>query len=271
MTQTLAENRIVRVFESLKADGKKALMPFVVGGHPTSSPLGSLLRAVDTAGADIIEIGFPFSDPVADGPVIAEAMHNALLAGTTPESILNEVAECRAEIGAGLVAMISVSLIFKMGGPDAFAKRAKEAGIDGCIFPDISLEDAGEYIEACSKQGLTASLLVAPTTPIERAAKITAACSGFVYVLARAGITGTGSQAPDIQARVQELRQVTDLPLAVGFGISSAEHVRSVTESADAAIVGSALVAKINAALADGNDPVEAAKGFVLTLKQGVR
>jgi tryptophan synthase alpha chain len=270
MTDVMSTNRISCVFNNLRALNKKALMPFVVGGYPTSNPLGELLRAIDSAGADIIEIGFPFSDPIADGPVIAAAMHKALESGINPDAILEEVSACRADVSAGLVAMISVSLVFRMGGPDCFAERAKAAGIDGCIFPDISLEDSADYVKACAKHGLSASFLVAPTTPLERAKKIAASCSGFVYVLARAGITGTGKEAPEVQARIDELRTITDLPLAVGFGISTADHVRSVTKSADAAIVGSALVARINSAVESGADPIIAAADSVLTLKQGV-
>jgi len=271
MTDAPSENRIANIFAKLRANNQKALMPFVVGGYPVSHPLGNILRAVDAAGADIIEVGFPFSDPVADGPVIAAAMHQSLQAGTDPDAILSEVAACRDDVDAGLVAMISVSLVHRMGGPDSFAKRAKLAGFDGCIFPDISLEDSADYTQACARHGLSVSLLIAPTTPIDRARKIAAACSGFVYVLARAGITGTGTAAPEISSRIQELRTITDLPLAVGFGISTAEHVRAVTQSADAAIVGSALVSKITAAVKAGHDPIEAASGFVFTLKQGIR
>jgi len=270
MSQVQAENRITSTFAKLRAKNQKALMPFVVGGYPTSHPLADLLRAVDSSGADIIEIGFPFSDPVADGPVIAAAMHCALEAGTDPDAIFSEVAACRDHVDAGLVAMISVSLVHRMGGPDNFAQRAKHAGFDGCIFPDISLEDSAGYVSACNRHGLCASLLVAPTTPIDRARKIAAACSGFVYVLARAGITGTENHAPEIRSRIEELRTVTGLPLAVGFGISTAKHVRAVTQSADAAIVGSALVTHINTATETGQDPIEAAAAFVLALKQGV-
>jgi len=270
MTDATTKNRITGTFAKLHANNQKALMPFVVGGHPVSHPLADLLRAVDSAGADIIEVGFPFTDPVADGPVIAAAMHQALQAGTDPDVILGEVAACRDDVDAGLVAMISVSLVHRMGGPDSFAKRAKLAGFDGCIFPDISLEDSADYTQACARHGLSVSLLIAPTTPIDRARKIAAACSGFVYVLARAGITGTGSDPPEVSSRIEELRTITDLPLAVGFGISTAEHVRAVTQSADAAIVGSALVSKINAAVEAGQDPIEAASAFVFALRQGV-
>lgn len=270
MTNTIAHNRITAVFENLRNKGKRALMPFLVGGHPSIELLPEMLRTIDAAGASVIEIGFPFSDPIADGPVIAAAMYNALQAGASADSVLESVASCRADIDAGLVAMISVSLVYRMGGPAAFAKRAKDAGIDGFIFPDVTLEQADPYVDACAEHGLCASLLVAPTTPIERAKAIAEKCSGFVYVIARAGITGASDEAPEIDERITQLRSVTDLPLAVGFGISTPDHVRSVTRSADAAIVGSALVREIDRAGRDGVDAIEAARRFVFTLAEGL-
>ncbi len=267
---TEAGNRIDRVFGELRESGKRGLMPFVVGGHPEAEGLPELLEAIDGAGASVIEIGFPFSDPVADGPVIAEAMHKALQNGVTPRSVLDQVKACRGKIGAGLVAMISASLVQRMGGPAVFASEAAEAGIDGCIFPDVTLEEAGPYVEACRSSGLGVSLLVAPTTPIERARQIVQHCSGFVYVIARAGITGESGGLPEIEQRIAELRTITDLPLAVGFGISTAEQVRMVTAHADAAIVGSAMVRCLDEAVASGQSPSEAAREMVFTLAQGI-
>lgn len=270
MTNTAAQNRITSNFDSLRAEGKQALMPFLVGGHPTMRLLPDMLRSIDAAGASVIEIGFPFSDPIADGPVIAAAMHDALHAGATADSVLEAVASCRGDIASGLVAMISVSLVFRMGGPAAFAKRARDAGIDGFIFPDVTLEQADPYVDACAEHGLCASLLVAPTTPIERAEAIAQRCSGFVYVIARAGITGASDRAPEIDERIAQLRSVTDLPLAVGFGISTPDHVRAVTRIADAAIVGSALVREIDRARREGADEIEATRRFVFTLAEGL-
>lgn len=263
-------NRIVQTFERLRSDGRKGLMPFVVGGHPTLEDLLGLLKGVDQAGASIIEVGFPFSDPIADGPVIAAAMDQALRSGARAEGIFEAVASCRNDVRAGLVAMVSVSIVNRLGGATAFCERARDAGFDGCIFPDVSLEDADPFLDACAGTGLCASLLVAPTTPIERAEAIASRCSGFVYVLARAGITGTSDDAPQIDARISELRGVTDLPLAVGFGISTPEHVRAVVRSADAAIVGSALVGEINRASSSGEDVSRAASAFVERLAGGL-
>lgn len=267
---TQTANRIDAIFSELRRSGRRGLMPFVVGGHPSPDSLPGLLEALDGAGASVIEIGFPFSDPVADGPVIAEAMHRALQLGATPERVFDGVRACRSRIQAGLVAMVSASLVHRFGGPNGFAGQAAAAGIDGCIFPDVPLEESDAYVKACSARGLTVSLLVSPTTPLERAEQIVRRCSGFVYVLARAGITGESGGPPDIAGRIAQLRTLTDLPLAVGFGISTAEQVRMVTRHADAAIVGSALVRRLSEAASKSEPPIEAAKAMVFTLAQGL-
>lgn len=270
MTTAPAAGRIDTIFAGLRVSGQKALMPFVVGGHPEPKGLPALLRAIDQAGASVIEIGFPFSDPVADGPVIAEAMHKALAAGVTTRSVLEDVTACRDDLNAGLVAMISVSLVHRSGGPAKFAREAARAGFDGCIFPDVSLEESDPYVDACRDEGLGVSLLVAPTTPAVRAERIVRRCSGFVYVLARSGITGESGGPPEVGPRVRELRAMTDLPLAVGFGISTPEQVRAVTSHADAAIVGSALVRRLSEAASKGEPAPEAARAMVFTLAQGL-
>lgn len=270
MTTRMGTNRLDRIFLELRTTGRKGLMPFVVGGHPTPDALPEVLAALDEAGASVIEIGFPFSDPVADGPVIAEAMHESLKQGVTPRSVLEGVRQSRPKIRAGLVAMVSASLVHRMGGPVTFARVASEAGFDGCIFPDVPLEEAGPYVEACRANGLCVSLLVAPTTPLERARRIMQSCSGFVYVIARAGITGESGATPEISSRIAELRKLTDLPMAVGFGISTPEHVRAVTRHADAAIVGSSLVRRMSEAQRAGSSPIDAAREMVFTLAKGI-
>jgi tryptophan synthase alpha chain len=157
-----------------------------------------------------------------------------------------------------------------MGGPGRFASLARQAGFDGFILPDAPLEEARPALDAAAAEQLTASLLIAPTTPYQRATDIAKASSGFVYLLARAGITGEQSQAPDIGGRVARLRQATSLPIAVGFGISSPEHVRLVTEHADAAIVGSALVKRLALTAQRGSDPVGEARTFCSNLVSGL-
>lgn len=265
-----ARSRIPSIFESLRAEGRRALMPFICGGRPTLASTGAMLGALERAGASIVEIGVPFSDPIADGPVIAAAMHTALVEGVTPAGVFEAVAEARGSVNLGLVAMASVSLVQRGEGVRAFCARAAEAGFDGFIFPDAPLEEADELVEVAGEAGLTASLLVAPTTPPARAAAIAAKCSGFVYLLARAGITGERDDAPDVERAVAGIRSATDLPIAVGFGISSPEHVAAVVRHADAAIVGSALVRRIESAVSSGTDPVEEAERFVAELALGL-
>lgn len=250
-------------------------MPFICGGHPRPGDTARILPALEKAGASIVEIGFPFSDPIADGPVIAAAMHEVLKLGVTPHTVLAEIKQARANgTKLGIVAMVSISIVHRFGAP-RFIAESKAAGIDGFIFPDVPLEEAGDLVARSRDAGLTASLLVAPSTDPARAAKIAAACSGFVYLLARAGITGesgTGVAADQIAARVAMLRNVTDLPIACGFGIATAADVRAVVHqgSADAAIVGSALVRRLSDAALKSADPVAAAEQFTRELAAGL-
>ena len=269
-------SRIPNIFHALRAANRKALMPFICGSHPRAGDTARLLPAMAAAGASIVEIGYPFSDPIADGPVIAAAMHDALLAGTTPAGVHAEVAAARANgCTIGIVAMVSVSIVIKIGA-DRFIADAKRAGIDGFILPDVPLEECDDLLARVHDAGLTTTLLVAPATDAKRAERITRACSGFVYVLSRAGITGDTNSAAiatdALASRVRELRTLTDLPLAVGFGISSAEHVRQVVHDAgaDAAIVGSALVRRLSDAARAGQDVVGACESFVRDLALGL-
>lgn len=262
--------RIEDILSRLKSEGRRGLMPFLCGGHPTRGDLGRLIPALEGAGASVIEVGIPFSDPIADGPIIAAAMHEAIAGGATPASVLEEVASVRARTNVGLVAMVSVSIVHRMGGPRGFVDRAGRAGFDGFIFPDAPLEEAGELLAAARDAGKSASLLIAPTTPAPRAAEIAKASTGFVYLLARTGVTGEQTEAPEVAARVRVLREMTDLPIACGFGISTREHVRAVVAHADAAIVGSALVKRITESAKAGRDPVVDAKVFVGQLASGL-
>ncbi len=262
--------RIDDIFSTLRPVGFKALMPFVCGGFPRPGMLGQLLEACESGGAVIAEVGIPFSDPIADGPVIAAAMHEAIVAGSTPLSVMQEVQAVRSKLGLGIVAMVSVSIVQRMGGPAGFAKLAKEHGFDGLIVPDAPLEAAGPIRDAARANNMAFSMLIAPSTPRERAEQIARSCTGFVYVMARMGITGESNQTPEVAQRVQQLRQVTDLPLAVGFGISNADHVASVVKHADAAIVGSALVRKLSDANKAKRDVIRECKEAIGSLALGL-
>lgn len=238
-------NRLGSMFSAARSSNRGALMPFIVGQHPQPGTIASMIAALESAGADAVEIGFPFSDPIADGPVVAAAMHEALQAGATPRGVIEEIAAIRPRTDLCLIAMVSVSIVERLGGPDRFVADAAEAGFDGFIFPDIAVEESERYTRACTTHRVGCSLLIAPSTSPQRMKSIVSSTTGFVYLLARAGITGERRDAPDIGPRVEQLRGVTDLPIAAGFGISTAEHVRAVVGHADAAIVGSALVRRI--------------------------
>ncbi len=240
-------------------------MPFLTGGYPSLAVTTDAIGAVAQAGASIIEVGIPFSDPIADGPVISASMHEALAAGATVEGVFRAVAQARAHTDVGLVAMVSASIVTRIGAHD-FVSRAAHAGFDGLIVPDLDSAGAGELANLCESRGLSLALLVAPTSSNERSREIVSHCRGFVYLLARAGITGERDASPEIAGPVAALRAVTRLPIAAGFGISTAAHVAAVTQHADAAIVGSALVRRMGS-----TTPVEAAAEFTSLLAAGLR
>lgn len=263
-------SRIDHLFADLRATGRTALMPFITGGYPSLDVTRRVLPALEKAGALIVEIGFPFSDPIADGPVIAASMHEALLSGVTPAALFDVVKSVRPALSIGLVAMVSASIIFRMG-ERAFIKRAAASGFDGLIIPDADTVDgrggpAASLAEAATRAGLSCSFLIAPTSTERRIAEIVSLCSGFVYVLARTGLTGEQREAPEVAERIGLIRRHSTLPIAVGFGISTAAHVAEVTRHADAAIVGSALVRRMG----EAKDPVAAASGFVRELARGL-
>ncbi len=239
-------NRIDRIFAALRSSDGRAVMPFVTAGDPDLETTAQVLLAIQRGGAAVCEVGIPFSDPIADGPVIQASMTRALAAGVRPEQILEMVASVRPKLEMGLVAMVSFSIVHRFG-PATFFARAAEVGFDGLILPDLSLEESERVLAQVREAGLICAMLVAPTTPDDRAAAIAAASSGFVYVLARAGITGERDGVPaDLPGRLARLREASDLPMAVGFGISGGRQVADVCRVADAAIVGSALVRRVH-------------------------
>ncbi|MEX2671610.1 MAG: tryptophan synthase subunit alpha [Phycisphaeraceae bacterium] len=271
-------NRIDRIFHDLRtADGPdaagpgKALMPFITAGDPDLPTTGALLPALEQAGASIVELGIPFSDPIADGPVIETSMAHALSHGVRVHDVFEQVAAVRSKVNLGLVAMVSYSIVHRMG-LVPFVNEAKSAGFDGFIFPDLPLEEAGPAGEAVREAGLIMSMLIAPTTPIERARQIARASSGFMYMLSRSGITGERTELPvELPRRIARLREATDLPVAVGFGISTAEQVRDVVTVADAAIVGSAIVRQVAANRDKGQAAVvDAVASFTRQLASGL-
>jgi tryptophan synthase alpha chain len=249
--------------DTIFSDGKKKLMPFIVGGDPSLKTTQEVLLALDSAGADVIEIGIPFSDPIADGPVIAASMHRALQNGVTPSGVLEAVSAIGKDISAGIIAMVSDSIVRKSGG-EKYIERLAKAGFDGIIIPDIDDSHARPLKEFCDSIDFSFTMLVAPTTPLPRVQELAELSSGFLYILARTGLTGVQSELPDLGIRIEAIRGMTELPLAVGFGISTAAHVAAVHSYADAAIVGSALVKRLQ----DADDPAAVAAKFVQEISQ---
>lgn len=252
------------------------LIPFVCAGSPSLDDTVGAIGEIDRAGARVIEVGVPFSDPIADGPTIAAAMHSALDAGVTPAKVFDAVRAVRGGIDAALVAMLSVSIVHRLG-PARFARDAAGAGFDGVILPDVTVDELGAVAGPLRDAGLTVTLLVAPTTPETRAARIASACSGFVYLLARVGITGAqadpGAGAPvDLAQRVRTLRSRTTTPIACGFGIATAADVRAVVRDggADAAIVGTAYVRRMEDAARGGASAAGAAGELTRELSAGL-
>ena len=262
--------RLTDMFTRRQAEGRGALMPFIVAGYPRLDALPEILQGLQTAGADAVEIGIPFSDPIADGPVIAAAMHDALSQGVTVASVLDVVTQCRNLIELPLIAMVSISIVDRLGGP-AFIDRLADAGFDGVILPDADLDAIGEHRKRALARDLAFTSLIAPDTTPSRAARIAADAHEFIYLLARAGLTGQQTDAPDLAARVQALKPVTSLPLAAGFGISTPTHVQAALADAQGAIVGSALVRSLTDAANHGLPLGEAARAFVQPLADAIK
>jgi tryptophan synthase alpha chain len=252
-------SRLAQTFAALRAGKTPGLVTYVTAGDPDLPRTAGILRALDRAGADVLEVGVPFSDPLADGPVIQRATERALLAGATLAGVLDMVAEVRADVRAPIVIFSYANPILRFGA-ERFADRAKDAGVDGVLVLDLPIEEADSFRALLRARGIDTILLLSPTTSDERLRKAVALGSGFLYAISRLGVTGVRDQvAEGAQEMVERIRRVSDLPVALGFGISKPEHVRHVGQWADAAVVGSALVNVIAeaGASADLNTRVE--------------
>jgi tryptophan synthase alpha chain len=236
-------SRIAQTFVDLKSAQRIALVPYVVVGQPSVAATTDIVSALIEGGANMVELGVPFSDPIADGPVIQRATHESLMRGTTPRDCLTVAAQIRrAHTETPLIFMGYYNPILRFG-VEPYAKACADAGVDGLIVPDLSLEESGELLAACRANGIDLIPLIAPTSDDARIAALTAQASGFIYCVAVVGITGArASMSADIDGLVRRIRAHSDLPVCIGFGISRAEHVRQVAQWADGAVVGSALV-----------------------------
>jgi len=247
-------NRIDALFERLRTEGRPALMPFITAGDPDLPTTAALIHAMVDHGAHMVELGIPYSDPIADGPVIAASYHRALERGVKVAHIFQTLRTLRAEGSARfnetpIVSMVSYAIIHRLG-VERYLNDAATAGLDGLIVPDLPIEEAKALIEKTSRRGLKLIQLITPTTPRDRAIEIARSTSGFIYYVSVAGITGERKSLPaDLVDNVAWLRTQTDLPICIGFGISGPDQVRELAPVADGLIVGSAIVRRLAEAI----------------------
>src|SRR5258708_22406482 len=234
--------RIGSLFERLRDEGRPGLIAYITAGDPAPDRTAGLVAALERGGADLIELGVPFSDPTADGPVIQRGAGRGLRAGTSVAKVLDIAAEIRSRSEIPILLFTYLNPILRYG-LDALAQDARVRGIDGCLMTDLSVEEADQYVSVMRRHSLDTVFLGAPTSTPERLKLVAQYSTGFVYLVSRAGVTGErDSLSQSVQPLVEAMRNITDLPLAVGFGISTADHVRSVAAIADAVVVGSAFV-----------------------------
>lgn len=239
-------SRIQTVFEQRLAAGKKVLIPYITAGDPKPETTVPLMHSMVKAGADIIELGVPFSDPMAEGPVIQKAMERALEYGTSLTNVLEMVAEFRQTDKDTPVVVMGYLNPIEVMGYSEFAVKAAQAGVDGVLTVDIPPEEADDYIKCFKNKGLDPIFLVAPTTNAQRIKRICHAAAGFVYYVSVKGVTGAGHLNTDeVSDKVEQIKSFTDLPVGVGFGIKDADSARRVAQVADAVVVGSAIVKRI--------------------------
>jgi tryptophan synthase alpha chain len=232
--------RIARLFDRLRAEQRPALIAYITAGDPSPAATPELVAALERGGADLIELGVPFSDPIADGPVIQRGSDRALMAGTKLSTVLDIAAQIRKRSEIPLLLFTYMNPVLRFG-LDPLAKAAVTSGIDGCLLTDLSVEEAEPYIHVMRRAGLDTVFLAAPTSSRRRMELVAKYSTGFVYLVSRTGVTGERTSVSDsVAPLVMEMRGVTKLPLAVGFGISTAEHVRAIGAMADGVVVGSA-------------------------------
>ena len=262
--------RISRRFAALREEGELGLVAYITAGDPSLDATLQFVLALAEAGTDVIELGVPFSDPLADGPTIQRASDRALKAGTTLRGVIELVRRIRKSSQVPLVLFSYYNPILQMG-LENFAKAASEAGADGVLATDLTPEESAEYRRILAEHNLDTIFLAAPTSDDERLAKIAAASTGFLYLISRTGVTGAkDTLAEDLPALLRRVRNSTSLPIAVGFGISQPGHVSVLGGLADAAVVGSALVAEIENAQSV-SAAVTALRAKVASLKEAAR
>ncbi|MFA5361803.1 MAG: tryptophan synthase subunit alpha [Candidatus Omnitrophota bacterium] len=242
-------NRIDKKFQELKKQGKKAFIAFLTAGYPSLDVTGRLITELGREQADIIEIGVPFSDPIADGPVIQEASHAALKKGVTMEKIFAMVGKLRSRTQVPVCLMLYYNIIFTYG-EKRFIDRAAACGIDGVIIPDLPAEESGVFSKYARARGIHTINFISPTSSRERIKKTALSAKGFIYYISLTGVTGPRMKLPaDLAAKVRAVKRMTGTPVCVGFGVSSPEQVKDVCRFADGVIVGSALIRMIKSCM----------------------
>jgi len=237
--------RIERRFAQLKSEGRKGFIPYLTAGDPDLNLTRDLILALERAGADVIELGVPFSDPIADGPVIQRATGRALANQVTLRDVLRTGGEVRRRSEMPLLLFSYYNPLLRYG-LEKLARDAADSGFDGVLATDLTIEESDEFVRIMKAAGLNTVFLAAPTSSAPRIRKIAATTTGFLYAVSRTGVTGEQQQLePELRDFVRDLRRQTDVPVAVGFGISRPEHVQAVWREADAVVVGSAIVAEI--------------------------
>jgi tryptophan synthase alpha chain len=263
----LSTSQIHERFRSLREANAKGLVIYLTAGDPSLDATGDLLVAIEAGGADFIELGIPFSDPLADGPVIQRASERALRSGTTLRKVLRKLPEWRKRVRVPIILFSYYNPILQYG-LDNLAREASEAGADGLLAVDLTPEESAAYVEAMHKRNLDTIFLAAPTSTDERIERVAQASTGFLYLIARAGVTGERKEISDgTRPLIERVRKFTRLPLAVGFGLSNPEQVRAVQELADAAVVGSAIVRAVEEHFSAGG--AASIERYVRWLKEG--
>jgi len=263
--------RISKCFDALRSKSEKALVAFITAGDPDLAATRDLFKVVEENGADIIELGVPFSDPLADGPVIQAASQRSLKSGTTLKKIIHLVQDIRQTSQLPIVLMTSFNPVFVYG-QDQFINDAVQAGVDGVIVPDLPLEEAGDFNALADSRGLDMIFLLAPTSTPERVDRTARQSKGFIYYISVTGVTGVrgGPLADGLGAKMKRVKQATSLPVLIGFGISGPEQARQASQISDGVIVGSALV-KIIAQYPDAEERNFRLGALVKEMKQAVQ
>lgn len=235
-------DRISKVFQSARKDGRKVFIPFVTAGDPDLEMTRSLVTILEKNGADIIELGVPFSDPLADGPVIQRASHRALAKGATLRKICHFIEGIRKDIKIPIALMSYYNPVLRPGLDETF-RWMVDAGVDGLICPDLPPEEGEELISLGQRHGIAVIFFLAPTSTMKRISLVAEKATGFIYYVSVTGVTGARDDLPlSIRDHIKEIRSVTDMPVAVGFGVSTPEHAARIAEWADGVIVGSAII-----------------------------